>query len=160
MSRSVRVVASTLSFLAAAAAAVAQQPPTPLTLGAAVEEAIAHNPALAAERANVPAAQAAITTAGLRPNPLATIGVLKPAASLVDAGLSPTDTSARLDVPVERGGKRERRVEEATKYIPVENLAVSPQCGFASTEEGNVLTEEEQWAKLAMIVELAAEVWK
>ena len=40
-----------------------------------------------------------------------------------------------------------------------ENLCVSPQCGFASTEEGNLLAEEEQWAKLRMIVELAQEVW-
>jgi len=52
-----------------------------------------------------------------------------------------------------------RRVDEATKYVPLEQLCLSPQCGFASTEEGNVLAEEEQWAKLRMIVELANEVW-
>ena len=52
-----------------------------------------------------------------------------------------------------------RRVDEATKYVPLEQLCLSPQCGFASTEEGNVLAEEEQWAKLGMIVELADEVW-
>jgi 5-methyltetrahydropteroyltriglutamate--homocysteine methyltransferase len=52
-----------------------------------------------------------------------------------------------------------RRIDEATKYIPLEQLCLSPQCGFASTEEGNVLAEEEQWAKLRMIVELADEVW-
>ena len=52
-----------------------------------------------------------------------------------------------------------RRIEEATKYIPLDQLCLSPQCGFASTEEGNVLAEEEQWAKLRMIVELADEVW-
>jgi 5-methyltetrahydropteroyltriglutamate--homocysteine methyltransferase len=52
-----------------------------------------------------------------------------------------------------------RRIDEATKYVPLEQLCLSPQCGFASTEEGNVLTEEEQWAKLRMIVELAEEVW-
>jgi 5-methyltetrahydropteroyltriglutamate--homocysteine methyltransferase len=52
-----------------------------------------------------------------------------------------------------------RRIEEATKYVPIEQLCLSPQCGFASTEEGNVLAEEEQWAKLKMIVELAEEVW-
>ena len=52
-----------------------------------------------------------------------------------------------------------RRVDEATKYVPLEQLCLSPQCGFASTEEGNVLAEEEQWAKLRMIVELADEVW-
>jgi 5-methyltetrahydropteroyltriglutamate--homocysteine methyltransferase len=52
-----------------------------------------------------------------------------------------------------------RRIEEATKYVPLEQLCLSPQCGFASTEEGNVLAEEEQWAKLRMIVEIAEEVW-
>ena len=52
-----------------------------------------------------------------------------------------------------------RRIDEAAKYVPLDQLALSPQCGFASTEEGNVLAEDEQWAKLAMIVELADEVW-
>jgi 5-methyltetrahydropteroyltriglutamate--homocysteine methyltransferase len=52
-----------------------------------------------------------------------------------------------------------RRIEEATRYAPVEQLCLSPQCGFASTEEGNALGEEQQWAKLAMIVEIAREVW-
>jgi methionine synthase II (cobalamin-independent) len=52
-----------------------------------------------------------------------------------------------------------RRIDEATKYIALEQLCLSPQCGFASTEEGNVLAEDEQWAKLRMIVELAEEVW-
>ncbi|MGA8807481.1 MAG: 5-methyltetrahydropteroyltriglutamate--homocysteine S-methyltransferase, partial [Thermoanaerobaculia bacterium] len=52
-----------------------------------------------------------------------------------------------------------RRIDEATKYVALDQLALSPQCGFASTEEGNVLAEEEQWAKLRMIVELADEVW-
>jgi 5-methyltetrahydropteroyltriglutamate--homocysteine methyltransferase len=52
-----------------------------------------------------------------------------------------------------------RRIEEASKYVDLDQLALSPQCGFASTEEGNVLAEEEQWAKLRMIVEIAEEVW-
>ena len=52
-----------------------------------------------------------------------------------------------------------RRIDEATKYIALDQLCLSPQCGFASTEEGNVLAEDEQWAKLRMIVELADEVW-
>ena len=47
-----------------------------------------------------------------------------------------------------------KRIEEATKYVPLEQLCLSPQCGFSSTEEGNVLAEEEQWAKLRMIVEI------
>ena len=52
-----------------------------------------------------------------------------------------------------------RRIDEASKYVPLDQLCLSPQCGFASTEEGNVLAEDEQWAKLRMIVELAEEVW-
>jgi 5-methyltetrahydropteroyltriglutamate--homocysteine methyltransferase len=52
-----------------------------------------------------------------------------------------------------------RRIEEATKYVDIDQLCLSPQCGFASTEEGNVLAEDEQWAKLRMIVELADDVW-
>jgi 5-methyltetrahydropteroyltriglutamate--homocysteine methyltransferase len=52
-----------------------------------------------------------------------------------------------------------RRIEEAAKYISIDQLCLSPQCGFASTEEGNVLSEDEQWAKLRMIVEVAEEVW-
>ena len=52
-----------------------------------------------------------------------------------------------------------RRIDEATKYIALDQLCLSPQCGFASTEEGNVLSESEQWAKLRTIVEIAEEVW-
>ena len=48
-----------------------------------------------------------------------------------------------------------RRIDEATKFAPLEQFALSPQCGFASTEEGNILAEDEQWAKLRMIVELS-----
>jgi 5-methyltetrahydropteroyltriglutamate--homocysteine methyltransferase len=52
-----------------------------------------------------------------------------------------------------------RRIEEAARYAPIEQLCLSPQCGFSSTVEGNALTPEEQWAKLRLIVEVAAEVW-
>ncbi|MGE0226364.1 MAG: 5-methyltetrahydropteroyltriglutamate--homocysteine S-methyltransferase [Acetobacteraceae bacterium] len=52
-----------------------------------------------------------------------------------------------------------RRIDEAAKYLPLEQLALSPQCGFASTEQGNKLTEEEQWAKLQFCVDVAREVW-
>ncbi|HWM81598.1 MAG TPA: 5-methyltetrahydropteroyltriglutamate--homocysteine S-methyltransferase [Pseudolabrys sp.] len=52
-----------------------------------------------------------------------------------------------------------RRIEEATKYVALDQICLSPQCGFASTEEGNVLAEEEQWAKLRMIVDVSKEVW-
>lgn len=52
-----------------------------------------------------------------------------------------------------------RRIDEVSKYVPVENLALSPQCGFASTPAGNLLTEEEQWRKLELVVETARKVW-
>lgn len=51
------------------------------------------------------------------------------------------------------------RVDAAAEYVPLERLCLSPQCGFASTEEGNLLSEDEQWAKLAKVVEIAAEIW-
>ena len=51
------------------------------------------------------------------------------------------------------------RIREAAKYIPLDRLYLSPQCGFASCEIGNKLTEEEQWAKLALVKEIAEEVW-
>jgi 5-methyltetrahydropteroyltriglutamate--homocysteine methyltransferase len=52
-----------------------------------------------------------------------------------------------------------RRIEEASKFIPLDQLCLSPQCGFASTEEGNLLAEAEQWAKLGLIVDIARDVW-
>jgi 5-methyltetrahydropteroyltriglutamate--homocysteine methyltransferase len=52
-----------------------------------------------------------------------------------------------------------RRIEEAAKFASLEQFCLSPQCGFASTEEGNILAEDEQWAKLAMIAEIAEQVW-
>jgi len=53
-----------------------------------------------------------------------------------------------------------RRIDEAAKYVPLENLGLSPQCGFASTHHGNKLTEDEQWKKLERIVEVARDLWK
>jgi 5-methyltetrahydropteroyltriglutamate--homocysteine methyltransferase len=52
-----------------------------------------------------------------------------------------------------------RRVDEAARHFPLENLALSPQCGFASTMEGNLLTEDDQWAKLRLVVDAARRVW-
>jgi 5-methyltetrahydropteroyltriglutamate--homocysteine methyltransferase len=52
-----------------------------------------------------------------------------------------------------------RRVEEATKYVPIENLGISPQCGFASVVEGNIITPEDQWSKLKLVVDTAKEIW-
>jgi 5-methyltetrahydropteroyltriglutamate--homocysteine methyltransferase len=79
--------------------------------------------------------------------------------------LLPKGKTAVLGLVTTKSGQLEskdaikRRLDEAGKYTDIEQLALSPQCGFASTEEGNVLAEDEQWAKLAMIVETAREVW-
>jgi len=79
--------------------------------------------------------------------------------------LVPKDHQVVLGLITTKTGRLEskddikRRIEEATKYISLDQLCLSPQCGFASTEEGNALAEDEQWAKLAMIVDLAKEVW-
>ena len=53
-----------------------------------------------------------------------------------------------------------RRIEEASKYVPLDNLALEPQCGFASVMEGNLLTEDQQWAKLKLVVDVAKRVWQ
>lgn len=52
-----------------------------------------------------------------------------------------------------------RRIDQASRFLPLEQLAISPQCGFASTMEGNLLTEDQQWAKLRLVVEIARQVW-
>jgi 5-methyltetrahydropteroyltriglutamate--homocysteine methyltransferase len=52
-----------------------------------------------------------------------------------------------------------RRIDDASKVLPLDQLALSPQCGFASTMEGNLLKESDQWAKLKLVVETAREVW-
>jgi 5-methyltetrahydropteroyltriglutamate--homocysteine methyltransferase len=52
-----------------------------------------------------------------------------------------------------------RRIDEAAKYVPLEQLCLSPQCGFSSTVEGNELSEEQERAKLRLVVETAEEVW-
>ncbi|KAA6402411.1 MAG: putative 5-methyltetrahydropteroyltriglutamate--homocysteine S-methyltransferase [Streblomastix strix] len=51
------------------------------------------------------------------------------------------------------------RIHEAEKCIPIENLCLSTQCGFASGEQGNIITEEEQWAKISLVIRVAKKVW-
>jgi len=69
-------------------------------------------------------------------------------------GLVTTKTGALEDADEVR-----RRIDEAARFAPLGQLALSPQCGFASTEEGNVLTEDEQWAKIRSVVGIARSVW-
>jgi methionine synthase II (cobalamin-independent) len=79
---------------------------------------------------------------------------LVPKGKMVVLGLV-TSKSGRLE------GKDElkRRIDEAARFVALDQLCLSPQCGFASTEEGNLLSEDEQWAKLERVVEVADEVW-
>ena len=87
------------------------------------------------------------------------------AGSFEPLRLVPKDRAVVLGLVTTKTGRLEakdeikRRIEEAAKFIALDQLCLSPQCGFASTEEGNILAEEEQWAKLKMIVEVAEEVW-
>jgi 5-methyltetrahydropteroyltriglutamate--homocysteine methyltransferase len=60
---------------------------------------------------------------------------------------------------LENQGELERRIDEASRYVPLENLTLSPQCGFASTMDGNLLSEEEQWRKLQLVADTARKVW-
>jgi 5-methyltetrahydropteroyltriglutamate--homocysteine methyltransferase len=53
----------------------------------------------------------------------------------------------------------ERRIDEAAKFVPLENLCLSPQCGFSSTHHGNALSQVDQWRKLELVVEVARAVW-
>jgi 5-methyltetrahydropteroyltriglutamate--homocysteine methyltransferase len=62
--------------------------------------------------------------------------------------------------PLESADTLRRRIDEASKFVPLDELALSPQCGFASTMEGNRLTEDDQWAKLRLVVETARAVWR
>jgi 5-methyltetrahydropteroyltriglutamate--homocysteine methyltransferase len=77
----------------------------------------------------------------------------------------PKDKIVVLGVITSKSGKLEskdeirRRIDEATKFVDIDQLCLSPQCGFASTEEGNLLSEEEQWAKLRRVIEVAEDVW-
>jgi 5-methyltetrahydropteroyltriglutamate--homocysteine methyltransferase len=60
---------------------------------------------------------------------------------------------------LERKDDLKRKIDQAARYVPLEMLCLSPQCGFASTHHGNLLTEDEQWRKLELVVEVASEVW-
>lgn len=77
-----------------------------------------------------------------------------PAHKQVVLGLVTTKTGEMEDPD-----EVKRRIEEATQYVDIDQICLSPQCGFASTEEGNEIAEEEQWRKLEMIVKIADEVW-
>jgi 5-methyltetrahydropteroyltriglutamate--homocysteine methyltransferase len=77
-----------------------------------------------------------------------------PKGKMVVLGLVTSKSGA-----IESKDALKRRIDQAAKFVDLDQLCLSPQCGFASTEEGNILTEDEQWAKLRQIVEVADEVW-
>jgi len=78
-----------------------------------------------------------------------------PRGKRVVLGLVTTKSGA-----MERPEALQRRIDEASKYIPLQDLCLSPQCGFSSTRHGNLLTEDEQWRKLELVVQVAAQVWR
>ena len=77
-----------------------------------------------------------------------------PADKLVVLGLVTTKTPA-----LESGDTLKRRVEQAARYVDPDRLCISPQCGFASTVDGNALTQAQQRAKLSLVVQTAADLW-
>ncbi len=77
-----------------------------------------------------------------------------PKGKTVVLGLVSTKTGA-----LEKKDDLKRRIEQAAKYVPLEQLCLSPQCGFSSTVEGNALTVDDQIAKLRLVVETAREIW-
>ena len=108
----------TLSLVSAAIGVSRAQAPavgasSVLTIDQAVREALDHNLTIKAERDNLNVADAAVRTASLKPNPVVTVNLVRPDRSLVDAGISPYEQVLRTDYVVERGGKRERRIDQA-----------------------------------------------
>jgi 5-methyltetrahydropteroyltriglutamate--homocysteine methyltransferase len=77
-----------------------------------------------------------------------------PAAKTVVLGLVTTK-----DAKLESQDDLRRRVDQATRYVPLERLAISPQCGFASIAAGNLLSMDDQWRKLELVAETARKVW-
>ena len=109
--------------VARAASAGQPVPPSgPITINQAVTEALDHNLSLLAERFNVTVAAAAVVTAGLRPNPVITVNAMRPDRDLVESGVAVDEGVVRTDYVVERGAKRERRVEQAKMSQSVAEL--------------------------------------
>jgi 5-methyltetrahydropteroyltriglutamate--homocysteine methyltransferase len=78
-----------------------------------------------------------------------------PKGKTVVLGLVSTKTGV-----VEEKDELKRRIDEAARYVPLENLCLSPQCGFSSTHHGNRLAHEDQWRKLERVIEVSKEVWR
>jgi len=122
VTRRARVCAIAVGLVSSLAHGSAAQDAAPLTIDAAVREAIDHNLTLVAERYSVSVADARIVTAGLRPNPVLTVSAMIPSADVFDNAVSPREQIAHVDVPLERGGKRERRLDVARAAKSVAEL--------------------------------------
>jgi cobalt-zinc-cadmium efflux system outer membrane protein len=109
-------------FSSFAHSSAAQPAPPALTIDAAVREAIDHNLTLVAERFSVSVADAHVVTAGLRPNPVLTVSAMLPSDEVYDNAVSPREAIAHVDVPIERGGKRDRRLDVARAARSVAEL--------------------------------------
>src|SRR5471032_2163075 len=97
-------------------------PPAPLTIDRAVNEAIDHNLSIVAERYNLAVADARVVTASLRPNPVLTASAMLPDATIYNSNINPKEGIVRADVLIERGGKRESRVDVAQQARAVTDL--------------------------------------
>jgi len=143
-------------------------PPRPITIEQAVSEALDHNLSLLAERYNVSVAQAAVVTAGLRPNPVVTVNAMLPDSELVDAGVATREGAVRTDYVLERGGKRDRRIEQATLARTVaelqlldttRKLVLDVQSAFADVQLAklNLALAQENLAALNNVVSVDVE---
>src|SRR6516162_3187148 len=124
MTRTTGRVLVAAAFVTSVVASARAQPRAAdlITVEQAVSEALDHNLSLLAERYNVTVADAAVVTAGLRPNPVVTVNAMLPEANLVDAGVAVREGVVRTDYVLERGDKRERRIEQATLARSVAEL--------------------------------------
>jgi cobalt-zinc-cadmium efflux system outer membrane protein len=117
-----RRLAAALCVAATAAGRASAQTPAPLTIDQAVSEAVDHNLAVIAERYNLAVADARVLTASLRPNPVLTASVMLPDATIFNSNINPREGIVRGDVLLERGDKRDHRIEVAREARGVSDL--------------------------------------
>ena len=118
-----RRLAAALCVAATAAGRASAQTPAPLTIDQAVSEAVDHNLGVIAERYNLAVADARVLTASLRPNPVLTASVMLPDATIFNSNINPREGIVRGDVLLERGDKRDRRIEVA-REAPTQNVLI------------------------------------
>jgi cobalt-zinc-cadmium efflux system outer membrane protein len=168
MTRTTGTLVLSVFFISTGAGAQPAPLPAVITSAQAVAEALDHNLSLLAERYNVSVATAALVTAGLRPNPVVTASVMRPDGPLVESGIAVNDAVVRTDYVLERGGKRERRIEQATLARSVaelqlldttRKLVLDVQAAFADVQLAklNVALARENLAALDNVVAVNVE---